>query len=96
MIRWLSFFLGFFSGSFFGIMIMCLMVASKRAYEQEQKEMEVMKDAGRSREQDGEPGNQYVEADRTYHCLSRPDVPVSPEVKNAAESGGKDDRQAER
>ena len=34
MIRWLSFFLGFFSGSFFGIMIMCLMVASKRAYEQ--------------------------------------------------------------
>ena len=32
MIRWLSLFIGFFSGSFFGIILMCLMIASKRAY----------------------------------------------------------------
>ena len=96
MIRWLSFFLGFFSGSFFGIMIMCLMVASKRAYEQEQKEMEVMMDAGRSREQDSESGDQYVEADRTYRCLSRPDVPVPPEGKDCGENDVSADREADR
>ena len=96
MIRWFSFFIGFFSGSFFGIMLMCLMIASKRACEQEQKEMEVMKDAGGDREQDSESGDQHVEADRTYYCLGGPDVPVPPEGQDGAENDVPADREADR
>ena len=72
MIRWFIPVISFFIGASFGMMIMCLMVVSGRADERDRKETEVMKDAGRSREQDCEPGDQYVEADRTYHSLCGP------------------------
>ena len=69
MIRWFIPVISFFIGASFGMMTMCLMVVSGRADERERKETEVMKDAGGSRKQDCEPGDQHVEAERTYHSL---------------------------
>ena len=57
MIRWFIPLISFVIGASFGMMTMCLMVVSGRADEREWREREVMKDAGRSREQDCEPGD---------------------------------------
>ena len=72
MIRWFIPLISFVIGASFGMMTMCLMVVSGRADERERNETEVMKDAGGSRKPDCEPGNQHVEADRTYHSLCGP------------------------
>ena len=48
-----------------------LMVASSR----EERKEEVMTDAGGSRKQDSESGDQHVEAERTYHSLSCQSLP---------------------
>ena len=60
--RWIIPTLCFFGGAMFGMLTMALMVASSRAERNE----EVMTDAGGSGKQDCEPGNQHVEAERTY------------------------------
>lgn len=67
--RWLISLLWFSGGVMFGMFLMALMVASSRA-----ERLEVMTDAGRSREQDSEPGDQHDEADRTYYCLGSPGI----------------------
>ena len=68
--RWIIPALCFFGGAMFGMLTMALMVASSRAERNE----EVMTDAGGSRKQDSESGDQHVEAERTYHSLSSPGV----------------------
>jgi hypothetical protein len=66
--RWIIPMLCFFGGAMFGMLTMALMVASSR----EERNEEVMTDAGGSGKQDCEPGDQHVEAERTYHSLSGP------------------------
>ena len=66
--RWIIPALCFFGGAMFGMLIMALMVASSRAERHE----EVMSDAEGSGKQDCEPGDQHIEAERTYHSLSGP------------------------
>ena len=64
--RWIIPMLCFFGGAMFGMLTMALMVASSRAERSE----EVMTDAGGGRKQNSESGDQHVEVERTYHCLS--------------------------
>ena len=68
--RWIIPMLCFFGGAMFGMLTMALMVASSR----EERKEEVMTDAGGSRKQDSESGDQHIEAERTYHCLSKQTV----------------------
>ena len=54
--RWIIPMLCFFGGAMFGMLTMALMVASSRAERNE----EVMTDAGGSRKQDSESGDQHI------------------------------------
>ena len=58
----------FFGGAMFGMLTMALMVASSR----ESRNEAVMTDAGGSRKQDSEPGDQNNEAERTFHSVCGP------------------------
>lgn len=73
--RWIIPALCFFGGAMFGMLTMALMFASSRAERNE----EVMTDAGGSRKQDSESGDQHIETERTYHCLSSQGLPESQE-----------------
>lgn len=66
--RWIIPALCFFGGAMFGMLTMALLVANSR----EERNEEVMTDAGGSGKQDCEPGDQHVEAERTYYSLSDP------------------------
>lgn len=73
--RWVIPALCFFGGAMFGMLTMALLVANSR----EERNEEVMTDAGGSGKQDCEPGDQHVEAERTYYSLSGPGLPESQE-----------------
>ena len=75
--RWIIPALCFFGGAMFGMLTMALLVANSR----EEKNEEVMTDAGGSGKQDCEPGDQHVEAERTYYSLSGPGLSESSEER---------------
>ena len=66
--RWVIPALCFFGGAMFGMLTMARMRASSR----ESSNEEVMTEAGGSRKQDGEPGGQHDQAERTYHSICGP------------------------
>ena len=80
--RWIIPMLCFFGGAMFGMLTMALMVASSRAERNE----EVMTDAGGSRKQDSESGDQHVEAERTYHSICGPGL-SEPQEKCGGKEG---------
>ena len=79
--RWIIPMLCFFGGAMFGMLTMALMVASSRTERNE----EVMMDAGGSRKQDSESGDQHVEAERTYYSLSSPGLSEPSEERKGKE-----------
>ena len=79
--RWIIPALCFFGGAMFGMLTMALLVANSR----EERNEEVMTDAGGSGKQDCEPGNQHVEAERTYHSLSSPGLSEPSEERKGEE-----------
>ena len=81
--RWAFDFIMFCAGGCFGILTMCCVIANRW----NEKEKEVMTDAGGSVKQDREPGNHDHEADGPDSGVCSTDVPTSPEGSGSEKAG---------
>ena len=79
--RWVVPFVSFCAGSSFGMLTMCCLIANHW----NEKEREVMADAGGSGEQDSEPGDQHDEVVDADSQPGRDDVPPTQEAGKGPE-----------
>jgi len=86
MMKWVIPFICICAGGSFGILTMCCVIASRWNEEDKRTETEVMEFAGRDREQDREPCDQYDEADGPDGGVCCDDVPAAPETGEGPES----------